>query len=114
MKKSLSTLLIGSIAFISLPISAGNHSTGEIYSGISVISSVGSSALVSGILLSPIGLPVILVQISIEKSNKPDDSLVYFSSGDSLLNFMNNYGEKQIHCEHGKWGTSICLLALPK
>ncbi|ODQ07229.1 MULTISPECIES: STM0539 family protein [Enterobacterales] len=76
MKKSLSALLIGSIAFISLPISAGNHSTGEIYSAMSVISSVGSSALVSGILLSPIGLPVILVQISVEKSNKPDEKII--------------------------------------
>lgn len=76
MKKSLSTLLIGSIVFISLPISAGNHSTGEIYSAMSVISSVGSSALVSGILLSPIGLPVILVQISVEKSNKPDEKII--------------------------------------
>lgn len=50
----------------------------------------------------------------ISTSDQPDASLIYFNSGDSLLNFMNNYGEKQINCEHGKWGASICLLALPK
>ncbi|OAT45771.1 putative inner membrane protein [Proteus hauseri ATCC 700826] len=76
MKNTLSSLLIGSIALISLPALAGNHSEGEIYSVMSVASSVGSSALVSGILLSPIALPVILVQISVEKSNKPDEKMI--------------------------------------
>lgn len=46
-------------------------------------------------------------------SDQPNTNIIYFNSGDSLLNFMNNYGKKQINCEHGNWGSSVCLFALP-
>ncbi|MBV7405440.1 STM0539 family protein [Enterobacter sp. ENT03] len=72
------TLLIAMMATCTFSVSshAGNTSTTSVYALSSAIASAGSSVLVSGIILSPVLLPVSLVVHSVEKNKDQKMALI--------------------------------------
>ncbi|WP_318369725.1 STM0539 family protein [Enterobacter sp.] len=72
------TLLITMVATLTCSTysHAGEMSPGTVYAASSAIASVGSSALVSGIILSPVLLPVALVIQSVTKDKEQKTALV--------------------------------------
>ncbi|WP_340611084.1 DUF2145 domain-containing protein [Xenorhabdus bharatensis] len=53
-----------------------------------------------------------MVHMSTE--GQPFPGVITFNSGDSLLGFMSRYGKSQVECDHGKFGSSVCMVPLGK
>ncbi|PHM30376.1 DUF2145 domain-containing protein [Xenorhabdus innexi] len=52
--------------------------------------------------------------IHMSTKGQPLSGIITFNSGDSLLGFMSRYSEARMACDHGKFGSSVCIVPLDK
>lgn len=50
----------------------------------------------------------------VSTDGQPVTGIITFNSGDSLLGFLSRYGKFRVECNHGNFGSSVCLRPLPE